>query len=379
MEIKKISFVSVFHPYRGGIALFSDHLNNAFKKKWECNAVNFNRQYPGFLFPGKTQYVEKNALVTQSENIRIIDSIQPFSYLKAAKQINDNQPDLLLTRYWMTFFAPALGMITRKVTHKAVKIALLDNVIPHEKRFFDDRFNHYYLQAQDGFVVMSKQVLSDLKKYIPEPKYLLLDHPKYSQFGDRKDPNIVAKTLQVLNQKKTILFFGLIRDYKGLDLLIDAFSLLSDEFQLIIAGECYGSFEGYQQQIETNPNHERIFVFNRFIPDDQIADFFSVADLCVLPYRTATQSGIHAISDHFETPTLVTNVGGLPEYITPDFTGVLVDEVNSNAISEGILHFFELAKTVDFQQNIREKNATIDWTTFASEIVHFAQEIKDKK
>lgn len=376
MKIHRISFLSVFYPYRGGIALFSDLLNLTFKKKWETNAINFKRQYPNFLFPGKTQYVEENSLLTKSDNIRLVDSINPISFYKTARQINQSDSQLLITRYWMSFFAPALGTICRNVNKKVVKIALLDNVIPHEKRFFDDVFNKYYLKAQDGFVVMSQQVLDDLKMYLPNAKYVLLDHPKYNQFGTLKNRVEVAEELHISADKKTVLFFGLIRDYKGLDLLIEAFEFLNDSYQLVIAGECYGSFDKYELLIANNKNKDRIFVFNEFIPDDKIVNFFSIADVCVLPYRSATQSGIHAISDHFEVPTLVTNVGGLSEYIEDGDTGVLVQEVNAKAISEGIRRFFDLKDQVDFSQNIRQKQQVMDWDGFATEIINFAESLK---
>lgn len=376
MDIKKIAFISVFYPFRGGIALFSDKVLLALQKKRRTAGVNFKRQYPNFLFPGKTQYVADNVLATKSENVRIVDSINPLSYLKTARFINRQQPEVLITRYWMSFFAPALGMITRLVKKKTVKIALLDNVIPHEKRFYDDFCNRYYLNAQDGFVVMSEQVANDLQKYVPNAKYILLEHPKYNQFGEKKDRQQACNQLAVEVSKKTILFFGLIRDYKGLDLLIKAFGTLDDSFQLIIAGECYGSFEKYQSLIDSNANKERIKVFNQFIPDDEIALYFSIADVCVLPYRSATQSGIHAISDHFEVPTIVTQVGGLPEYIEEGKTGVLALQPTEEAIGHSILTFFELLNNVDFAANIRAKDKSLTWDEFADQMVKFASTIK---
>ncbi len=376
MERKKIAFVSVFYPFRGGIALFSDKVLLALQKKYEAKGYNFKRQYPNFLFPGKTQFVQENDRVTRSENLRILDSINPFSYFKTAKAINEQEVNVLITRYWMSFFAPALGTIAKCVSKKTVKIALLDNVIPHEKRFFDDVFNRYYLNAHDGFIVMSEQVGSDLKAYLPNAKVLLLDHPKYNQFGAKVMQQDAQMRLEIRTTKKTLLFFGLIRDYKGLDQLIEAFNQLDETYQLVIAGECYGSFEKYQEQINRNVNKERIVVFNQFIPDDKIADFFSTADLCVMPYKTATQSGIHAISDHFEIPTLVTNVGGLPEYITDGETGVLVNDVSPNGIKNGIERFFTLKATTDFAANLRAKKKSITWDEFAEKIIEFADQLK---
>lgn len=281
----------------------------------------------------------------------------------------------------MTFFAPSLGYVFGRLKGKAIRISVLDNVIPHERRFFDHAFNRYFLKRNDGFIVMSDKVLKDLLHYRPDAKYVRMDHPVYDHFGARLVQKDALNDLGIsyTAEHKYLLFFGIIRKYKGLDLLIEAMSKLGSEYQLIIAGEVYGSFDEYQNLIDQYGLNDRVHVFNRYIPDDQVGLYFSASDVCVLPYRSATQSGIISISKHFEIPVIATDVGGLKESITHGETGLMVDAPEPDRIADAVQTFFtsELKETCKLL--IREENQRNSWSSFCARILEFSEEIRDSK
>jgi glycosyltransferase involved in cell wall biosynthesis len=229
---------------------------------------------------------------------------------------------------------------------------------------------------------MSEIVKKDLLSLKPDAKILKLEHPNYQLFGEKISKIEALQKLQKENialdsSKRTILFFGLIRDYKGLDLLIDAFAMLDDSYQLLIVGECYGPFEKYQTQINNAKNRSTIFVVNKFIPDDEVGTYFSVADVCVLPYKSATQSGIIAVANQFLVPVIATNVGGLSESIQDKKTGIIIQELDAKKIKEGICHFFEENLKEQFQQNIAERNKQQSWDFFAEKTLEFAKNLQN--
>jgi glycosyltransferase involved in cell wall biosynthesis len=371
----KIAFLSTFYPLRGGIAQFNALVYRVLEKEHKVKAFTFKRQYPTFLFPGKTQYVTKDDNADKIESFEILDTINPLSYLSSSKKIRDFKPDLIITKYWMTFFAPSLGFVLSK-NKKAVRISILDNVIPHEKRFFDTAFNRYFLSKNDGFVVMSDKVLNDLLSIKPNANYIRINHPVYNHFGDKIDTDIARKKLNIPTDKKTLLFFGIIRDYKGLDLLIDAMNLLDESYQLIIAGEVYGTFDKYEAQIKNNNLAKNIHLFNQYISDDEVSTFFSASDVCVLPYKSATQSGITSIANHFLVPLIATDVGGLKETISHLKTGIIVEKPNSNLISNAIENYFETNAKGEFSKNIELENEENSWEKFCEKILAFYNELK---
>ena len=290
------------------------------KKKHEVTPYTFKRQYPDFLFPGKTQYVTADDQPYIIPSKQVLDTANPLTYLSAASEIKKQKPDLLIMKYWMSYFAPSLGTVARQLKKEGCKvITILDNVIPHEQKFFDKAFTTWFLKQNSGFIAMSQSVQQDLLTLLPGAPHLLKAHPLYDHFGAIVNPRDARQQLNLDPDKKTLLFFGLIRDYKGLDLLIEAVNQLDDSYQLIIAGESYGSFDKYKEQIKNTTNPDRYKVFNRYISDNEVPLFFSAADVCILPYRSATQSGITSIAYHFELPLLATRTGGLAETIeTPD-------------------------------------------------------------
>lgn len=367
----RIAILSCFYPYRGGIAQFNANIFQELSKSNEVKAFNYTRQYPSLLFPGKTQFVEKDDMAVKIESTPVLDTANPLSYISTARAIRQWEPDLLLMRYWMSYFGPSQGYVARHQLQKTKVISILDNVIPHEPRFFDAPFTKYYLGSNDGFVVLSDAVGKDLVSYKPDAKFISTPHPIYNHFGEKVGREEAIARLGIEGNKKNILFFGLIRDYKGLDILIDSFSRLDESYQLIIAGEPYGSFDKYQEQIDKSPNKNRIKLFTRYISDSEVPYFFSASDVCVLPYRSATQSGISAISYHFELPMITTDVGGLKEAIAVPGTGIVVETVNSEAITDAINDYFDRGLKGTLSENIIKEKEKLSWNNFSIKLTDF--------
>lgn len=374
----KIAMLSTFYPYRGGIAQFNAQLYREFSKEHQVKAFTFSRQYPSVLFPGKTQYVQDEDNAERVEAVRVLDSINPLHYWKTAKMIREWSPDLLLLRYWHPFFAPSLGAVAKLLRKHTKIITLVDNAIPHEDKIIYRPFTQYFLKQSQGFVAMSSIVKDDLWKLAPNVPCLLKQHPLYNHFGKKKKRSDVLKHYNLDTNKKTLLFFGFIREYKGLDLLLEAFSKLDDSYQLIIAGESYTDFSKYENLIHKSSNKERILLLNRYVADEEVAGLFSCADVCVQPYRSATQSGITAVSYHFEVPMIVTNVGGLKEDVRHEKTGLIVDEINPKAIKDAIVHYFTKEKKEIFQEGIRALQKELSWDGFCKDVLEFVSKIERK-
>ena len=368
----KIALLSAFYPYRGGIAQFSAMLYRALEQENEVKAYTFKRQYPNFLFPGKTQFVEEGDNADQIPARRDLDTINPFTFGKTARKIKEFEPDLFISQYWMTFFGPSKGTVHKRL--KGTKrITILHNVIPHEKRFFDKGANNYFLKQNEGFVVMSDAVMNDLLSLKPDAKYLRIDHPVYNQFGEKQDRNSALKKLKLNPEKKYLLFFGFIRGYKGLDLLLHALSKLDDSIELIVAGEIYGSFDPYQEIIDKDKLADRVHLFTDYISDDQVSDFFSASDVCMLPYKSATQSGITAISHHFDLPIIATDVGGLKESIHHESNGLIVPEPDPEAISKAISRYFSESMKEEMSKKIATEKLDNSWENFAEKLIEFSK------
>lgn len=372
----KIAMLSTFYPYRGGIAQFNARLFNELSEEHDVRAYTFTRQYPSLLFPGKTQYVVDDKDAEKVEALRILDSINPVSYVKTAKEIQKWEPDVFFLRYWHPFFAPSLGTVAKMLKKHTKVITLVDNAVPHEDKAIYRPFTKYFTKQSDGFVAMSNIVRDDLKKIEPKAPCLVKQHPLYNHFGEKKDRNEVLKNYGLSLDRKTLLFFGFIREYKGLDILIEAFAELDESHQLIIAGESYTDFTKYQNLISKNPNKERILLLNRYITDDEVAGLFSCADVCVQPYRSATQSGITAVSYHFDVPMIVTNVGGLKEDVRNDKTGIIVNEITPYAIAEAIQYYFTKEKKSLFQEGIKALKKELSWKAFCREFIEFTLKIE---
>ena len=369
----RIAILSSFYPLRGGIAQFNASLLNELSRNHTVKAFNFKRQYPDFLFPGKTQYVTKDDEAVPVESESLLDTANPFSYIKTAARIREWAPDLLIMKYWMSYFAPSLGYVARHVNKSCKVIAVLDNVVPHEKKFFDTPLTKYFLSGCDGCAAMCQEVAEALVRLSPGKPHIVTPHPLYAHFGARVNREAAEKKLGLESGKKNILFFGLIRDYKGLDILLEAFSGLGEDYQLIIAGEPYGSFEKYQRIIDGIPGKERIKTFPVYIRDSEVKDYFSAADVTVLPYRSATQSGISSISYHFEVPMIVTDVGGLKSTIGDSGTGIVAPKAEPGIIRREIENYFaDPAIKDECCENIRKEKIRLSWSSFCKNLTDFA-------
>ena len=373
----RIAILSCFYPYRGGISQFNASIFGELGKRHVVKAFNFKRQYPEFLFPGKTQYVTDTDSAVPVESVSLLDTANPFSYARTAREIAAWKPDLLVMRYWMSWFAPSLGYVARRLKRKGCKVvSILDNVIPHEPHFFDKPFTRYFLSGQSGCVVMCEEVAKDLLEIRKDIPYTILPHPLYTHFGEKMDRAEAERALGLESGKKTLLFFGLIRHYKGLDILLEAFRSLGDDYQLVVAGEPYGSFAPYQEIIDSLPGKDRIRLVTEYIPDGEVSKYFSAADVTVLPYRSATQSGISSISYHFEVPMIVTAVGGLTETVGDRGTGLVAPEATPECVLQEIRRYFgDPQVREDCIRHIRREKERLSWSTFCSGLVEFAQSL----
>jgi len=373
----RIAILSSFYPLRGGIAQFNASLLDELSKNHTVKAFNFKRQYPDFLFPGKTQYVTKDDEAVPVESESLLDTANPFSYIKTAARIREWAPDLLIMKYWMSYFAPSLGYVARHVNKNCKVIAILDNVVPHEKKFFDTPLTKYFLSGCDGCAAMCGEVAEDLVNLSPKKPHIVTPHPLYTHFGAKINREAAEKRLGLESGKKNILFFGLIREYKGLDILLEAFKDLGEDYQLIIAGEPYGSFEKYRRIIDGIPGNDRIKTFPVYIRDSEVKDYFSAADVTVLPYRSATQSGISSISYHFEVPMIVTDVGGLKSTIGDRGTGIVAPKAEPGIIRKEIERFFaDPAIKDECCENIRKEKIRLSWSSFCKNLTDFADTLE---
>lgn len=369
----KIAILSCFYPYRGGISQFNTCLFNELGVENDVKAFNFKRQYPDFLFPGKTQFVGPgDDMAVPIETTSLLDTANPFTYVATLREIRAWKPDLLIVRYWMSYFAPSLGYITRGMRGRCKVVSILDNVIPHERHFFDAPLTKYFLGGSDGCITLCEAVAEDLRTLKPEAKCAVIPHPLYSQFGPKRNRRECEEKLRLAHDKKTLLFFGLIREYKGLDILLRAFNELGDDYQLVIAGEPYGSFEKYQQIINASPAAFRIHLYPKFIKDSEVADYFSVADAVVLPYRSATQSGIASVAYHFEVPLVVTDVGGLRETIGERGTGLVAKDCSVASVKAEVLRLFsDPVLRQNCIENIRREKTRLSWSNFCRKLLSF--------
>lgn len=372
----KIAILSCFYPFRGGIAQFNANLFTELSKEHDVRAFNFSRQYPDMLFPGKTQYVRPEDEAVSIESEALLDTANPFTWIKTANRIREWSPDVLIVRYWMSWFAPSLGFVARRMKPGCKVIAILDNVIPHEQHFFDKPFTKWFLGGTDGEITLCEEVLQDLLKLKPKSIHTVQPHPIYTHFGQKLQREEAERQLGLDSGKKNLLFFGLIREYKGLDILLKAFEMLDDSYQLIIAGEPYGSFDKYQELIDASKGKDRIHVFPDYIRDSQVKTYFSAADVTVLPYRSATQSGVSSISNHFEVPMIVTDVGGLMETIGKRGTGLVSREAEPGCIAEEISRYFNDPQIQSgCIECIREENKRLSWSKFCKDLTDFIETI----
>jgi len=375
----KIFVIGPAYPLRGGLATFDElFCRSLCDQGHDAQIISYSLQYPNFLFPGSTQYDQSGIAPAGIKIHTLINSINPFNWIKTARFIKKEKPDFVVVRYWIPFMGPALGTICKSIVKNEVKvIAITDNVIPHEKRVGDTAFTKYFIRHCQGFVTMSKAVLSDLAKFTSSNHKKFLLHPLYTAFGEKVDKREARKKLGVSASDKIILFFGLIRHYKGLDLLLEA---MADErikqagIKLLVAGEFYEDKKLYTDIIEKNKLDQQVILFDKFIPNEEVKYYFSAADLLTLPYRSATQSGVTQVAFQFEKPTLVTNVGGLSEIIPHNKCGYVVDS-SPKAIADSIIDYFANDREAAMTAAMAEEKKKYDWSIFSNNIVNLYEDL----
>lgn len=355
-----IYIVGPANPYRGGIAMLNEVLAQNFRDQGhQVTIVNFTLQYPSFLFPGKSQYTAA-APPSGISIVRLVNSIWPLSWIKAAREIRRAKPDMVIVRYWMPFMAPALGSVAR--LSKAKVIALTDNIIAHEPRFYDRICTQYFLNSVHGVVYMSAQVGEELRSFNFRGVSAFTPHPIYNTYGEVVDRQQALTHLGLDPQFRYLLFFGFIRTYKGLDLLLEALPKLRTEgVKLIIAGEYYNNQAAYETQIDRLGIRDMIVMRDDYIPESEVRYYFSAADIVVQPYKTATQSGVTQIAYHFGTPMIVTRVGGLAEIVPDGKVGYVVEQT-PDQIAEAIDRFYFENRAQEFRRAIAVEKERFSWS-----------------
>ncbi len=381
----KIIIIGPAWPLRGGLASFDQRLCRTFNEEGhQCSVYSFSLQYPGFLFPGTSQYSSEPP-PAGIEIHPVINSMNPFNWLVIGNRLKKVAPDLIVVRYWLPVMGPALGTILRKVrlNQKSKIIAITDNVLPHEKRPGDRSFTKYFLGSCDAFVTMSDSVMNDLRQFEKTKPAKTVIHPVYDNFGEII-PKVSARKflheqlrLSIAEEDKIILFFGFIRKYKGLDILFRAMSepgIRKSGIRLLVAGEFYEDRSHYEKLIEELKIEEQLILKTDFIPDSEVKYYLCAADAVVQPYRHATQSGVTPLAYHFERPMIVSNVGSFAEQVIHEQTG-LVTEPEAKSLASAILHFYELGEEY-FIPHLRIEKKKYSWKNLVNTILGLSNDIQ---
>lgn len=371
MNTKKlhIAIVGPAHPYRGGLASIMETMAREYQRRgYRVDILTFTLQYPALLFPGKSQTVDTPPPTDLSIE-RKVSTINPMTWWQVGRKLCKLRPDIVLMKYWTPFMAPCFGSIARlarKNGHTRV-ICQIDNVEPHEHHITDKMFNRYYLRSVDGFIYMSEQVHGELTAYTHAPA-LFSPHPMFEHFGERKERTEACNALGLNPDTRYALFFGLIRDYKGLDTLIEAWAKFRRSgHKLLIAGEFYASRDKYIDLIQRLGLQDDIILHDHFIPDSEVANYFSVSDCVVLPYKTATQSGVTQIAYNFRTPIIVTDVGGLKEIVPDGVVGYVVDS-SVEGVVDGLNRIYEQGRLDEFTHNMEHERKRFSWAAMCDKI-----------
>ncbi len=374
----RVIIIGPAHPLRGGLASYNERLAKQFIDEGnEVTIYTFSLQYPSFIFPGTTQYSTESKPSNLTINV-CINSINPFNWIKVGNNLKNEKPDLVIVRYWLPFMGPCLGFILRQIKkNKQTKIVCIaDNIIPHEKRFGDKAFTKYFVQPVDAFITMSDKVMTDLKLFAPTKPTQLVAHPLYDNFGEKVSKEEARLKLGIKNEELILLFFGFIRKYKGLDLLLNAMKIIKNSnfyiqnSKLLIAGEFYEDRKAYDEQIEKLDLQESLILHTDFIPDSEVKYYLCAADVVVQPYKNATQSGVTPLAYHFEKPMIVTNVGGLPSLVPNNKVG-LIAEPNAESIAEKIIDYFTKGEAY-FLPHLIEEKKKFTWSKMTASIKQIA-------
>ena len=378
-RMSSVVIIGPAHPLRGGLASFNERLARQYQSMGHRVAVyTFSLQYPGFLFPGTTQYSSEPAPDDLDIRVRI-NSVNPFNWLSVGRELKRQAPDLIVVRFWLPFMGPCLGTVLRiaKRNRRTRVVCIADNVIPHEKRPGDRVFTRYFLRSVDAFVTMSRKVLSDLRGFEPDKPAEFVSHPLYDNFGEAVPREEARKRLGLPAEGPLLLFFGFIRPYKGLDLLLEAMAdprIRERGIRLVVAGEFYTDRQPYLEAVSRLGIADLVILRTDFIPDSEVRYYLCAADLVVQPYRSATQSGVTPLSYHFEKPMLVTRVGALPDMVPDGKVGVVV-EPDPPSIAEGVLRCFDMG-IESFLPHLREEKKKYTWLRLVETIQSLADAVQ---
>ncbi|MDF1570208.1 MAG: glycosyltransferase family 4 protein [Bacteroidales bacterium] len=372
MKRPKLIIVGTSWPFRGGLAAYNERLATEYQSQgYDVTIFTFTLQYPGFLFPGKTQMADWEA-PAHLDIRQEINSIHPLNWIRVGNRIRKMEPDLVIIKYWLPFMGPCFGTIARRIKKRKSChiVTILDNIIPHEKRVGDRLFTKYFIKPVDAFVAMSESVLKDTETFDTKKPRAFCPHPLFDNFGEKIEKEAAKRHLGLDPQKRYALFFGFIRDYKGLDLVLEAFgkeALKGSDITLLIAGEFYANESFYLDLVKKNGIEAQVELHTDFIPDHNVKYYFSAADVVVQPYKTATQSGISQIAYHFNKPMIVTNVGGLPE-IVPDGKVGFVVEKDAGVLAQAIARFYREELEAPFSAAAEQEKKKYSWNRMVTTI-----------
>lgn len=373
---QKIIIIGPAYPLRGGgIATFNERLAKEFIDEGSDTTIyTFSYQYPSFLFPGTSQYSTEPAPAGIPIKIKI-NSVNPLNWIKVGNELKKIKPDIVVVRYWMPFMAPCLGTILRKIKkNKHTKIVCIaDNIFPHEKFPFETLLTKYFIKPVDAFITMSERVLADLHQLNKNKPAQFIPHPLYDNFGEKISKEEARKKLGINADDKVVLFFGFIRKYKGLDILLEAFKKLITsqkiaDLKLLIAGEFYEDEKNYQPLLNDPVLKDHLILHTHFIPNTEVKYYVCAADCVIQPYRSATQSGVTPLAYHFEIPMIVTSVGGLPSLVPHKKVG-LIAEPNSENIAEKIVEYFQFGEEY-FLPFLKEEKKKYSWKIMVNAILN---------
>ncbi len=361
------------YPFRGGIAHFTDAMAGGLSRRGhEVNVITFSRQYPSLLFPGKTQYEDNDA--HSSTATPAIDSVNPITWYGAGADVARQRPDAVIFQYWLPFFAPAYGSIAGRVRRRSRTtrvLAVAHNIFPHEKRPGDEALGGYFLRKCEGIIALSASVADDARSIAGAADVRMLPHPVYEHFGEPLPRDQARDRLGLPTDAEVLLFFGFIREYKGLQVLLDALPAVIRErpaAHLVVAGEFYDDESAYRTRIQGSGLAERVHLFADYVPQDEVAVFFSAADVVVQPYLTATQSGVVQTAYHFERPVIVTDVGGLAEVVPHESAGLVVPPNDSRALAEAVVRFFAESMNEALAEGVRREKEKHGWDPFLAAV-----------
>lgn len=375
----KIFIIGPAYPLRGGPAQFNENLCSELQRAGhEAAIISYSLQYPNFLFPGSSQYEQSGSA---PEDITIhtrINTVNPLNWLATARFINKEKPDFILFRYWLPFFGPCLGTIARLVNKRTKILALTDNVLPHEKRPGDKQFTKYFIKGCDGFMAMSQKVLGDIAGFTNTDKKRFSPHPMYETYGPVVSKQEARERLGIEQDAKIVLFFGLIRHYKGLDLLLEAMAhpaVRAQNIRLLIAGEFYEDKQPYLDLITKHGLEKQVILHDRFIANEEVRYYFCAANLVAQTYRNATNSGVTMVGYYYNKPMLVSNTGGLAEIVPNEICGYVVEN-DLPEISAKIVDYFQNQREEVFTANVCLEKKKYEWSTFIEALLELYQSVR---